>query len=81
MKVIMLYLDKLNRNSGLDLSLCKKVGDFHDEGQHEVWNEEKYIELFKKNVVKAISQTNKFLKLRCPLEGEMKIGPNWSYTH
>lgn len=82
MKVIAINLDKLiYEKAGMSLNVIRKVGDFHDEAQTEVKNSEKYIELFSNSVVKATDNATRFLKLRCPLESDLKSGPNWAYTH
>jgi hypothetical protein len=31
--------------------------------------------------VEAIIEAGKVLKLKCPLDGEYKVGDNWSETH
>ena len=31
--------------------------------------------------VQAIKDAGKYYNMRCPLEGEYKIGENWSETH
>jgi len=74
MKMSMVYLNRMAQ--GIN---HKKVGDFHDEGQHEV--KEGEVELFSDCAVKAIPKAGIFFKLRCPLEGEVKVGNNWAETH
>tara|TARA_R100001460_G_scaffold44048_2_gene80576 strand:+ start:9839 stop:11584 length:1746 start_codon:yes stop_codon:yes gene_type:complete len=55
------------------------VGNIHDEWQVEVpWQ---YADAVGKAGVKAIIQAGEDLELRCPLDGEYKIGDNWSETH
>lgn len=81
MKMGMIYLDKFCKNNDLTLKEVRKVGDFHDEAQHEVINDEKYIELFSSLCCLSLSSSGKFFKLRCPLEAEVKRGLNWSQTH
>jgi DNA polymerase I-like protein with 3'-5' exonuclease and polymerase domains len=51
----------------------------HDEFQYEV--EEGRAEEFGKLAVQSIVDAGKQLKVRCPLNGEYKIGNNWSETH
>lgn len=74
MKMTMIQLDKMAK--GLN---HRKVGDFHDEGQHEVLDS--HTELFSEYAVKAVSEAGKFFNLRCPLDGEVKVGSNWAMTH
>lgn len=55
------------------------VANIHDEFQAEVVPEraERYGDV----AVKSIWRAGKHLKLRCPLDGEYKIGYNWAETH
>ena len=55
------------------------VVNVHDEFQYEV--EESRAEEFGKLGVQAIIDAGNKLKVRCPLNGEYKIGNNWSETH
>jgi DNA polymerase-1 len=55
------------------------VVNVHDEFQYEV--EESKAEEFGKLAVQAIIDAGNKLKVRCPLNGEYKIGNNWSETH
>ena len=55
------------------------VVNVHDEFQYEV--EESQAEEFGKIAVQAIIDAGNKLKVRCPLNGEYKIGNNWSETH
>ena len=55
------------------------VGNIHDEWQVEV--PEQYAEEVGKTGVECIIQAGKDLELNCPLDGEYKIGDNWSETH
>ena len=55
------------------------VVNVHDEFQYEV--EESKVEEFGKLAVQAIIDAGNKLKVRCPLNGEYKIGNNWSETH
>lgn len=55
------------------------VVNVHDEFQYEV--EESRAEEFGKLAVQAIIDAGKQLNIRCPLDGEYKIGNNWSETH
>jgi DNA polymerase I-like protein with 3'-5' exonuclease and polymerase domains len=57
----------------------KFVGNIHDEFQAEVQPElaETYGEL----AVRAIKAAGTELKIRCPMDGEYKIGKSWAETH
>jgi len=55
------------------------VANVHDEWQIEVVAE--HAELVGKLGVEAIIEAGKVLKLNCPLDGEYKVGDNWSETH
>lgn len=55
------------------------VVNVHDEFQYEV--EESRAEEFGRLAVQSIIDAGKQLKVRCPLNGEYKIGNNWSETH
>lgn len=58
---------------------AKKVGDFHDEGQHEVI--ENQAELLGNLAVKSIVKAGEYYELKCKLSGEYKIGNSWAETH
>ena len=55
------------------------VVNVHDEFQYEV--EESKTKEFGELAVHSIIQAGKDLKIRCPLDGEYKIGNNWAETH
>jgi DNA polymerase I-like protein with 3'-5' exonuclease and polymerase domains len=55
------------------------VVNVHDEFQYEV--EESKAEEFGRLAVQSIIDAGKQLNVRCPLNGEYKIGNNWSETH
>ena len=55
------------------------VVNVHDEFQYEV--EENRAEEFGRLAVQSIIDAGKKLNIRCPLNGEYKIGNNWSETH
>jgi DNA polymerase I-like protein with 3'-5' exonuclease and polymerase domains len=57
----------------------KQLGVIHDEIQLEC--EPQYAEQIGREVVKAMQDTTKFYKLRCPIDGEYKIGRSWNETH
>ena len=55
------------------------MGNVHDEWQVEV--PAQYAEEVGRVGVECIIQAGKDLELNCPLDGEYKIGDNWSETH
>jgi len=55
------------------------VVNVHDEFQYEV--EQERADEFGRLAVQSIRDAGKILKLRCELDGEYKIGNNWSETH
>jgi DNA polymerase-1 len=55
------------------------VANIHDEFQAEVVPDK--AEVFGKLAVESIQHVTKQLKLNVPLDGEYKIGNNWSETH
>ena len=81
MKMASVYIDKWCRNNNLSLDIVRKVGDFHDEAQTEVIDDEKYIELFSSFAVKGVQMAGEFFNLKCPLEADVKVGLNWAQTH
>jgi DNA polymerase I-like protein with 3'-5' exonuclease and polymerase domains len=52
---------------------------YHDEYQAEVKPE--LVEEYKVMAVEAIRKAGEYFKLRCPLDGEVKVGNNWAETH
>lgn len=76
MKKSMIFLDDWVKEAKLDV---KKVGDFHDEAQAEVFPE--HAELYAELAVKSIVAAGEHFNLRCPLDGTAKIGKNWAETH
>ena len=57
----------------------KFVANIHDEWQIEV--PEDKADFIGEFAVKSIVKAGEHFKLRCPLDGEYKIGDNWSETH
>ena len=55
------------------------VGNIHDELQTLV--KEEHAETVGQLAVKAIIEAGEVLNFKCPLDGESKIGNNWSETH
>ena len=76
MKVILCFLDKYIQEEGKDVTF---VGNIHDEVQAEVAISD--ITWYNNSVHRAFSETTKFLKLKCPLAGEVKAGETWAETH
>ena len=69
-------INQLTRENKLDARL---VASIHDEYQHEV--SIKHSKLFGELTRKAMKQTEKDLKILCPLDSEYKIGNTWADTH
>ena len=76
MKKGLVILDKRLRQSNLDF---KFVGNIHDEWQIEVraCQANRVGQL----AVESLIDAGKYYNLRCPMDGEYKIGDNWSETH
>ena len=76
MKKALTILHEIATLNGIDF---KFVGNIHDEFQTEVeWDQ---AEQFGVLAVDAIRQAGIDLGLRCPLDGEYKIGDTWAETH
>lgn len=76
MKKALTLLDYRATRAKLDYQF---VGNIHDEFQVEV--KEEHAEEFGQLAVKSIIQAGEDLQLRCPLDGEYKVGNNWAETH
>ena len=76
MKKALTLLDNYGKLRGVDY---KFVGNIHDEIQAEVFNNQ--TELFGRLAVSCIQAAGLEWKLNCPLDGEYKVGANWSETH
>ena len=76
MKKALVLLDE--QAKGQDFNF-KFVGNVHDEVQAEV--DEQQAEAFGELAVSCLKQAGEAFGLRCPLDGEYKIGDNWSETH
>ena len=63
--------------SGQDL-VANVVANVHDEWQVEAKDS---LDAVGKYGVKSIIEAGTNLNLKCPLDGEYKIGDNWSETH
>lgn len=58
---------------------AKQVGHFHDECQIQADTAD--AEVAGKAFIDGLKWTEKFYQLRCPLDGECKVGKDWSITH
>ena len=76
MKKALVILDEFAKKHGIDY---KFVGNIHDEIQSEVAS--KQAEKFGWLAVECIKAAGISFKLRCPLDGEFKIGNTWAETH
>lgn len=56
-----------------------KVGDIHDEAQWDCHPD--VAERVGQLAIECLRQAGVMLKLSVPLDGEYKIGQNWSETH
>jgi DNA polymerase-1 len=76
MKKALIILDKSVKENSID---ALPVANVHDEFQYQV--KENQAEEFGKLAVQSIVDAGNQLGLRCPLNGEYKIGNNWKETH
>jgi len=76
MKKALVILDSLLK---LNTIQYKFVANIHDEWQIEV--DESQADFVGGLAVESISKAGEYFNLRCPLDGEYKIGGNWSETH
>jgi DNA polymerase I-like protein with 3'-5' exonuclease and polymerase domains len=76
MKKALIILNNKATEKELDY---KFVANIHDEWQVEVKAE--HAEQFGKLGVLALAEAGRYFKLRCPLDGEYKIGEAWHETH
>jgi len=74
-KALILLNDKINYN-GWD---AKFVANVHDEWQIECHAD--HAKAVGEAVVRAIKEAGCMFKLNCPLDGDYKVGENWSETH
>lgn len=56
-----------------------KVGDIHDEGQHDVLPEQ--AQEFGEIAIQCLQEAGMLLNLNVPLTGDFKIGATWADTH
>jgi DNA polymerase I-like protein with 3'-5' exonuclease and polymerase domains len=76
MKKALIILDKSVEENNID---ALPVANVHDEFQYQV--RENQADKFGKLAVQSIVDAGNQLGLRCPLNGEYKIGNNWKETH
>ena len=76
MKKALVILDDYARQWNIDY---KFVGNIHDEVQTEVAAEQ--AEKFGYLAVECLKAAGIYYKLRCPLDGEYKVGTTWAETH
>jgi DNA polymerase I-like protein with 3'-5' exonuclease and polymerase domains len=72
-------LEILSKRLHLSSTSHKFVANIHDEWQIEV--SECRANKVGQMAVESIIEAGKFYDLRCPLDGEYKVGRNWSETH
>ena len=76
MKQALVLLDEQIRKQKLR---AKFVANVHDEFQLECHPDD--AEQLGKTAVQCIREAGKYFNLRCPLDGEYKIGKSWRHTH
>ena len=76
MKRALAMLDSLIRLQTLD---AKFVANIHDEWQMEV--REDIVDFVGQLAVDCIQTAGNYYNLLCPMDGEYKVGDNWSETH
>ena len=76
MKKALVILDDLLK---LNTIQYKFVANIHDEWQIEV--KESQADFVGELAVKSIIEAGEHFNLRCPMDGEFKVGGNWSETH
>jgi DNA polymerase I-like protein with 3'-5' exonuclease and polymerase domains len=76
MKQALVYLDEYAKQWNLDYNI---VGNIHDEIQTEVLDKDtiKYGHL----AVECIKKAGDTFNMKCPLDGEYKVGETWADTH
>tara|TARA_R110002153_G_scaffold29441_2_gene90494 strand:- start:233 stop:1522 length:1290 start_codon:yes stop_codon:yes gene_type:complete len=76
MKKALVLLDDYAQQWSLDY---KFIGNIHDEVQAEV--SEKHAEKYGYLAVECLKAAGLAFNLRCPLDGEYKVGTTWAETH
>ena len=74
-KALILLNDKL-KTCNIDF---KFVANIHDEWQIEV--KDSQANQAGQLAVQSIQDAGEYFNMRCPLDGEFKVGDNWSETH
>lgn len=78
-KATVLLFDKLKKMGLKPNQDFAFVAHVHDEFQVECWPE--FSEVVSKEAVASIREAGEAFGFRCPLDGEAKVGSNWSETH
>ena len=76
MKKALIMLDDILKLNTIDYRF---VANIHDEWQIEV--KESQADFVGEMAVKCIIEAGEHFNLRCPMDGEYKVGGNWSETH
>ena len=76
MKKALVNLDSVLKLNAIDYRF---VANIHDEWQIEV--KESQADFVGETAVKSIIEAGEHFNLRCPMDGEYKVGGNWSDTH
>ena len=76
MKKALVDLDSVLKLNAIDYRF---VANIHDEWQIEV--KESQADFVGEMAVKSIIEAGEHFNLRCPMDGEYKVGGNWSDTH
>lgn len=76
MKQGAIYIWKRSKEIGYDQL---KVGDIHDEGQHDV--DPRCSQEFGKLCVQALRDSGETFNLRVPFDGDFRVGQSWAETH
>ena len=76
MKKALVDLDSVLKLNAIDYRF---VANIHDEWQIEV--KESQADFVGETAVKSIIEAGEHFNLRCPMDGEYKVGGNWSDTH
>lgn len=76
MKQGSIFLRERARERGLD---HLKVGDIHDEGQHDVHSRD--AQALGELAVQSLRDAGEELNLKVPFDGDFRIGRSWAETH
>jgi DNA polymerase I-like protein with 3'-5' exonuclease and polymerase domains len=76
MKKALILLDEYAKLWGIDY---KFIGNIHDEIQSEVIADK--VNVFGGLAVSCIEAAGLHWDLKCPLDGEFKVGDSWAQTH